>query len=102
MINHMQIIPSINCQDFECVKEKLLKAAALFGDLSSEALAKDGWVQIDIADGKFTEHETWNNPRELTELKAKSQELKANIEVHLMVLQPAEAMLPWMQVAKRI
>lgn len=87
----MQIIPAINCPDFECVKEKLQQAAAF-----------SGWVQIDIADGKFTEHETWNNAQQLREFRIKNEELRINIEVHLMVEKPTEAMMPWMAVANRI
>ena len=60
----MKIIPSINCKDFNCVEEKLKQAAAF-----SE------WVQIDIADGKFTEHVTWNNAQELREFRIKNEEL---------------------------
>ena len=137
----MRIIPAINCQDFDCVKEKLLKAAE-FSD----------WAQIDIADGKFTQYEnggsnflsshradkknaiddsggnvpksaaskklgedsrhfstgftgytTWNNPQELKEFLIKNPEFKIkNIEVHLMVEHPTEAMIPWMAFANRI
>ena len=72
--------------------EEKLKQAAVFSD----------WVQIDIADGKFTEHVTWNNAQELREFRIKNEELKINIEVHLMVEKPTEVMLPWMAVAERI
>lgn len=95
----MQIIPAINCENFECVKEKLEKAAG-FSD----------WAQIDIADGKFTSHKTWNNPSELTvSVKSgsasggNSYKLKVNLEVHLMVENPEKVVDDWIKTgAKRI
>lgn len=74
----MQVIPAINCKNFKCVKERLLKA--------SEFLPKSGWIQIDISDGKFTKAKTWNEPKELRELRIKKKELKGiKFEIHLMV-----------------
>ncbi len=90
----MQIIPAINCSDFECVKEKLKEAMNFF-------LPADGWVQIDIADGKFTSHKTWNNPKDL--LDVKSQLSDVNLEIHLMVENPQEVIDDWIEAgAKRI
>ncbi|MEK7635692.1 MAG: hypothetical protein AAB405_01220 [Patescibacteria group bacterium] len=83
----MQIIPAINCQNFDCVKEKLQKA--------EDFLPADGWVQIDIADGKFTTHKTWNNPKEL--LMVNDQLSGVNIEVHLMVENPLEVIDDWVK-----
>ncbi|MCL5004552.1 MAG: ribulose-phosphate 3-epimerase [Patescibacteria group bacterium] len=86
----MRIIPAINCQDFECVKDKLQKTAE-FGA---------GWAQIDIADGKFTKHKTWDNPEEFKILNLK---FKINVEVHLMVENPLDVMNEWIEAgAKRI
>lgn len=91
----MQIIPAINCPDFECVKEKLKKAA--------EFLPSGDWVQLDIADGKFTAHQAWNDPEDLIKLKTKNHKLKTNLEVHLMVEQPEEVIGDWVKAgAKRI
>ena len=84
----MNIIPAINCQNFECVSEKLKKA----GDFFSQS---GGWIQIDIADGKFTDWKTWNNPGELSD--AKNQLPDVNIEVHLMVEHPEEAIDDWIK-----
>ena len=87
----MRIIPAINCQNFECVKDKLQKAAD-FGA---------GWTQIDIADGKFTNHKTWNNPREISNLKSQISNL--NLEIHLMVENPLDIVDEWVEAgAKRI
>ncbi len=84
----MLIIPAINCPDFNCVKEMLQKAA--------EFLPEDSWVQLDIADGKFAPHKTWNNPKDLIKLKT-------NLEVHLMVEKPEAVIDDWTKTgAKRI
>lgn len=86
----MRIIPTINCQDFDCVKDKLQKT----GEFRAE------WVQIDIADGKFTFHKTWNNPKEF---KILNLEFKINAEVHLMVENPLNIIDEWIAAgAKRI
>lgn len=86
----MRIIPAINCADFECVKEKFLEAAE-FSD----------WVQLDIADGKFTPHKTWNNPQELSDNRG--QLLDVNLEIHLMVENPQDAVDNWLEAGtKRI
>lgn len=79
----MKIIPAINCGNFECVKEKLEKAAEF-----------SGWVQIDIADGKFTPHKTWNKPEEL-------KRLRTNTEVHLMVENPPAVIDDWAKAGAR-
>ena len=94
----MQIIPAINCENFECVKEKLQKVAEFFSDLpagASQSGAKEGWAQIDIADGKFTPHKTWNNPSELV------SHSKPNIEIHLMVENPLEVIDDWIKSGAR-
>ncbi len=88
----MKIIPAINCGNFECVREKFQKAAE-FSD----------WVQLDIADGKFIKHKTWNNPRDLADLLAACRSLNFNIEIHLMTENPQETIDDWLAAgAKRI
>ncbi len=92
----MQIIPAINCPDFNCVKEKLEKVAEFFPQAG-------GWVQIDIADEKFTAHKTWNNPADLADLLAARHSLNFNIEIHLMTENPQEIIDDWLAAgAKRI
>lgn len=82
----MQIIPAINCSDFACVAEKIKKAGEFGAD----------WIQIDIADGKFTPHKTWNNPQDL-------ENIQINMEVHLMVENPQEVVDDWIKAGiKRI
>lgn len=86
----MQIIPAINCENFECVKEKLQKAAE-FSD----------WAQIDIADGKFTPHKTWNNPEELVQLQTTNYKLQTNLEIHLMTENPLATIDDWIKAGMR-
>lgn len=95
----MIIIPAINCKNFECVKERLEKAAKFLPKAWNKR-----WVQIDIADSKFTKHKTWNNPQNLYELRIKNYKLsKINIETHLMIENPESAINKWIKAgAKRI
>ncbi|MCX6702606.1 MAG: ribulose-phosphate 3-epimerase [Candidatus Wolfebacteria bacterium] len=89
----MQVIPTINCLRFACITEKIKKAA--------EFLPLSGWVQIDIADGKFTEYKTWDNPSELLNLTSYFSGL--SLEVHLMVEKPEQVINAWIKAgAKRI
>ncbi len=88
----MIIIPAINCNDFVCVKEKILRATELFEN-------SDCWVHIDVTDGKFTPHQIWNNPRELAELQTGSYKLPCYMEVHLMVQEPETVINQWMDTA---
>ena len=90
----MIIVPAINCADFDCVKEKLRKAAEFFSPTN-------GWAQIDIADGKFTNWKTWNNPEEISNLKSQISNL--NLEIHLMIEEPQNIIDDWIKAgAKRI
>ena len=93
----MKIIPAVNEVDFSKIKEKIEKAAEFFP-------SAEGWIQIDIADGKFTPHKTWNNPRALRELRIQNSELrKLNLEIHLMVENAEEVVDDWIKAgAKRI
>jgi len=69
-----QLIPTINAETFEEVKEKIkiLEEAAFV--LGFE------WIQIDVADGTFTDNILWNNPADLN-----SMGTNLKIEVHLML-----------------
>lgn len=90
----MKIIPAINCPDFDCVKEKLEKAVKFFSDLPADDLSKEGWAQIDIADGKFTLRKTWNNPGDLI---TNYQLPIINLEFHLMVENPESVIDDWIE-----
>ncbi len=87
----MKIIPAINCENFDCVSERILKAAE-FSD----------WAQIDVSDGAYSKAVTWNNPAELFSFM-KENNLHINIEAHLMVEDVLGESLRWLQEgAKRI
>lgn len=84
MIN---IAPSINCPDLACVTHKFLDASRFF--------PKDTWLHIDVADARFTYNKSWGNPEELKNLLEKHREFQFNMEVHLMVEEPEEAIKKW-------
>jgi ribulose-phosphate 3-epimerase len=86
----MEVLPAINCNDFECVRSKI--------EISS-TFAK--WVHIDIVDGKFASNLTWGSPEELTKLIAEYPGLK--FEIHLMVTDPETQTDIWLRAgAKRV
>ena len=68
----MEVIPAINCHlnETECVKEKVKTAEML-----------DGWVHLDITDGRFTYKKTWNSSEEWKKIGT-----GLNLEVHLISL----------------
>lgn len=82
----MVVIPAINEMDFEEIKKKIKTAA----DFGAE------WVHLDVADGKFTKNVLWNNPKDLESLRATAYDLRANLEVHLMVQNPDEVLDSWL------
>jgi len=82
----IEVIPAVIAQNFQELEEKIRKVESYV----------DG-VQLDIMDGKFVDNYTWpyakpgkNNPAELRNLKT-----KLNLEVHLMVEKPEEAIEDW-------
>jgi len=83
----MLVIPAINSPSFEDAKEKILKAAEF-----------SGWIHIDVVDGKFAPNVTWGNPEDFLKLKTKN--LKLNIEVHLMVVNPEQALGAWLKTGR--
>ncbi len=78
----MQLIPTINEQNFEEIKKKV----ALIENLVD-------FVQFDIADGKFTSYVTWNNPTDLLILNP-----YLNFEIHLMVESPEKIIEDWLKI----
>lgn len=83
----VKIIPAIIAQGFNELTEKIKKVELLVD-----------WVQLDIMDGKFVSESTWpyaeqkkGNPAELKNLKT-----KLNLEAHLMVERPEEAIEDWL------
>lgn len=78
------VIPSINCppRATGCVYDRLA-AAKRFGAPR---------VHLDIADGLFTFHKTWNEPEHWPDQAPR-------VEVHLMVEDPREHVSRWIDVA---
>lgn len=66
---NIQIIPAINAKTFREVTKKISLVAPYCQ-----------WIQLDIADGKFTPWKTWQNAKDLAKLKT-----NLKIEVHLMI-----------------
>ncbi|MHB9019562.1 MAG: hypothetical protein ACYC3G_01640 [Minisyncoccota bacterium] len=82
----MKVIPAINEPTFEKVKEKIFATRDLL-----EALR----VHIDVTDGKFTPHQTWNNVKDLINLRFITNNFNFNLGVHLMVENPDEMIDEW-------
>jgi ribulose-phosphate 3-epimerase len=79
----MLVIPAINETEFSEILQKIRKA--------EEFLPDDGWVQIDAADGVFTERRTWLNPADLGMI-----ETRLGLELHIMVESVDEALDAWL------
>lgn len=87
----VRVIPSINCHvgDFECVVSRVRTA---------EGLPGVELLHLDIADGLFTFHKTWNEPERWSEVGT-----KLAFEVHLMTEDPEVHVNAWLKAgAKRI
>lgn len=84
----MTVIPAINCLDFECVKD-LARQVSLFAP-------KDGWLHLDIADGRFTFNKTWGEPARWHEVQG-----GLKLEVHLMVEEPEKLVPLWLEAGAR-
>jgi ribulose-phosphate 3-epimerase len=82
----MKVIPSINEPTFEKVKEKIFATRDVL-----EALR----VHVDVTDGKFTPHQTWNNAKDLINLRFITNNFNFNLGVHLMVEDPDEMIDEW-------
>lgn len=75
-----EIIPSINVRTFEELKNRIGRASSLAR-----------WVHLDVADGIFTKHLTWSNPKDLESL-----ETELALEVHLMIASPENFLDQWL------
>ncbi|MBI5220401.1 MAG: hypothetical protein HY978_01005 [Candidatus Liptonbacteria bacterium] len=82
-----EIVPSINCApgELSCVTNKV-RAAERFTT----------WVHLDIADGIFTHHRSWNEPGRWRDL-----ETDLNLEVHLMVAEAGKEIGKWLWAGAR-
>lgn len=84
----MTIIPAINCQNIDDVRERVKVANDLDAD----------WVHIDVSDGRFTFNKSWGDAGAWPKLAG---ELK--VEVHLMVEEPEKEINAWLDAGvKRI
>jgi len=81
----MEVIPAINEIEFGEIKKKM-ETAHRFGA---------AWVHLDVADGKFTANQLWNNHKDLAEVRA-SRMQHPHVEMHLMVENPDEALDDWL------
>ncbi len=88
------IIPSINCppKATGCVYDRIAAAKKMFASLPAEASAQAGRVHLDIADGVFTFHKTWDEPERWPHPHA------PGVEVHLMVEDAQEHVSRWIGV----
>ncbi len=85
----MQVIPAINEADFVGIAEKVKKA--------EEFLPEDGWVEIDVAEGIFTETAGFNNPAEFMRLRT-----RLNVALHLMVQDVDVVLTDWLNALARV
>lgn len=76
----IQILPSINVQTFIELQERIVKVEPYVQ-----------WCHLDVTDGIFSKHKTWNNPRDLLNL-----DTTVNLEVHLMVEKPETILDQWL------
>jgi len=75
----MLLIPSINAESFEEVKEKIKMVEPYVL-----------WAHLDISDGTFGKSLTWHNPKDLLNF-----ETKLNLEAHLMVNEVEKKIDQW-------
>ena len=79
----MQILPVINCPDASCAEEKVA--------LAKTFLKEGDWLHIDVTDGEFSKHVTWNDPAAW-----QTWHLPFKLEVHLMVNRPEDYIGAWL------
>jgi len=85
----MQIISVINCDDFQCVKDKVVKINEfIFNDI------KATYIHIDITDGKYATEPEWNDPESLQEFITKNN-FAFNLSVHFMMRRPSTEIKRW-------
>ena len=85
-----RVIPAINAVDFEGVERDFNRALRF--------MHKGGWIHIDVVDGEFAPHHTWNHPNELKNLVAESLHFAPiHFEIHLMVMEPEIVTESWLR-----
>ncbi|MDP3901965.1 MAG: hypothetical protein Q8Q21_00050 [bacterium] len=78
----MLIIPAINAETFEEVKNKL-ELIKPYTD----------WAHIDVADGSFAGNILWHNPEDIKQISG----LNLNLEVHLMISSLEDKIDKWLK-----
>ncbi len=79
----MQVIPVLNCLDRKDAEERIA--------IAKQFLKKEDFLHVDVADGIFTFHKTWNDPAGWDDLHSPFP-----LEVHLMVEHPEAWIAPWL------
>jgi ribulose-phosphate 3-epimerase len=82
----LEIIPAINAEDWETVKNRINLIAPY-----------TEWLHLDVADGKFTRNITWGNAEDLRREGPKN----IRFEAHLMVVEPEKQLEPWIKAGIR-
>lgn len=80
-MNTIEIIPAILAKNITEVREKMKMVEPCVQ-----------WVHLDVMDGVFVANATWNNPDDLMHMR-----LAAKVEMHLMVVNPENVYLGWIQ-----
>ena len=75
----VEIIPAILENDFSEIKKKIFQVENYVF-----------WVQIDVVDGIFAPNTTWNNPKDLAEVKS-----FLRFEIDLMIAEPEKHIDEW-------
>jgi ribulose-phosphate 3-epimerase len=84
----MKVIPAVNEPTFEKVKEKIFAIRDTLEALN---------VHIDVTDGKFTPHQTWNDVKDVVDLRFIVNNFNFNLGIHLMVENPDEIIDAWLE-----
>ena len=83
----MQIIPVINCDDFQCVKDRLVL-------INEFTVSAPKMAHIDISDGIYAREPQWNDPHTLKNFITDNN-FNFNISVHFMTRKPCIEITSW-------
>lgn len=84
----MHVLPVINCPDAECAARKIA--------IIREFLPRGAFVHMDVTDGVWSAHATWNDPFGWARIGAMFA-----LEAHLMVERPEEVADDWFTAGAR-
>jgi ribulose-phosphate 3-epimerase len=83
----MEIIPVINCDNFDCVKSKISLLDEILGEENRR-------IHIDLSDKRYTIKPEWNDPEALADW-LKENNLKFDISAHFMAQKPCDEIKRW-------